>query len=113
MKRVVIESPYAGDVERNLEYARRAMRDCILHDEAPYASHLLYTQPGILNDNDPTERALGIFLGFAWRDLADSVIFYTDYGWSSGMKAARDALTYEKRTWEERQIGPNPVADQS
>lgn len=42
MKLVVIESPYAGDVERNLRYVRAAMRDCLLRGEAPFASHALY-----------------------------------------------------------------------
>src|SRR5690606_25512925 len=27
-RRVIVESPYAGDVERNLAYLRAAMRDC-------------------------------------------------------------------------------------
>ncbi len=42
MRRVVIESPYAGDVERNLRYLRLAMADCLERGEAPYASHALY-----------------------------------------------------------------------
>ena len=53
MERVIIESPFAGDVDRNLRYARAAMRDCLLRGESPYASHLLYTQPGVLNDDIP------------------------------------------------------------
>ena len=39
---VLLESPYAGYVERNLAYARACMRDCLLRGEAPFASHLLY-----------------------------------------------------------------------
>ena len=39
MRLVVVESPYAGDVEANLAYLRRAMRDCLLRGEAPFASH--------------------------------------------------------------------------
>lgn len=53
---VIIESPYAGDVERNIEYARRRVRDSPARGEAPIASHLLYTQPGIPDDNVPSER---------------------------------------------------------
>jgi hypothetical protein len=48
MKLVIIESPYAGEVEANVAYARACMRDSLGHGEAPIASHLLYTQPGIL-----------------------------------------------------------------
>lgn len=39
---VLLESPYAGYVERNLAYARACARDCLLRGEAPFASHLLY-----------------------------------------------------------------------
>ncbi len=107
-KLVVVESPYAGDIERNTTYARRALRDCIQRGEAPIASHLLYTQPGILDEFDPSERALGIQLGYEWMQWADEVILYTDYGISRGMTAAEAhaksldlAITY-------RTIGVNP-----
>lgn len=94
---VVIESPYAGDVERNLRYARRAMRDCLRRGEHPLASHLLYTQEGILDDNQPSERAQGIAAGLAWAEHADAIYFYVDYGFSRGMSAAHDHfLTQEK-----------------
>lgn len=82
---VIIESPYAGDVERNTVYARCALRDCLLRGEAPFASHLLYTQPGVLDDENPTERMDGIMAGFEWRRHAATVV-YTDLGISSGMQ---------------------------
>jgi len=83
---VIIESPYAGDVEKNERYARAAMRDCLLRGEAPYASHLLYTQPGVLNDKVPDERTLGIEAGFEFRRLADKTVVYQNFGLSNGMK---------------------------
>lgn len=90
---VVVESPYAGDVERNLAYLRAAMRDCFSRGEAPYASHALYTQPGVLDDNDPAERSLGIQAGFLWAAHAHARVFYLDLGWSRGMREAhRDAI---------------------
>jgi hypothetical protein len=49
MKLVIIESPYAGDVEPNVAYAKAAVLDCLSRGEAPYASHLFFTQDGILN----------------------------------------------------------------
>ena len=87
---VIIESPYAGQIARNTAYARSAMRDSLAHGEAPLASHLLYTQPGILNEDIPEERTAGILSGYAWMQKADYVVFYTDFGMSKGMKAARD-----------------------
>lgn len=82
---VVIESPYAGDVEANVAYARRAVADSLARGEAPIASHLLYTQPGILDDLNPLERAQGISAGLAWSCKADFAAFYVDRGWSRGM----------------------------
>lgn len=94
MRLVIIESPYAGDVEANVAYARACMKDSLARGEAPIASHLLYTQPGILDDDTPAERALGIAAGLAWRKVAEAAIFYVDRGWSRGMLAAR--ATYER-----------------
>lgn len=83
---VVIESPYAGDVERNVEYAKKCIHDSLLRGEAPIASHLLFTQPGILDDDKPQERQLGIAAGHAWIMHADYVAVYTDLGISRGME---------------------------
>lgn len=88
MKLVIIESPYSGDVASNLAYARRCVIDSLRRNEAPIASHLLYTQPGILNDDIEAERSLGIRAGLAWARVADIQAFYTDQGWSAGMRAA-------------------------
>jgi hypothetical protein len=87
MRLVIVESPYAGDVDANLTYARAAVRDCLLRGEAPIASHLLLTQDGILDDTIPAERAQGINAGHAWMRVADAVVVYTDRGISSGMEA--------------------------
>ena len=60
MRRIIIESPYRGDdvraTNRNVTFARACMRDALLRGEAPLASHLLYTQHGVLNDRDLKER---------------------------------------------------------
>lgn len=85
-KLVILESPFAGDVEKNVAYARACMRDCLLRGEAPYASHLLYTQEGVLDDNIPSEREHGIQAGFAWRQVAETTVVYTDLGISRGMQ---------------------------
>lgn len=91
---VIIESPYAGPdaaaIERNVAYARACVRDSLLRGEAPYASHLLYTQPGVLRDEVPSDRELGITSGFEFRRLADVIAVYTDLGISPGMQRAID-----------------------
>lgn len=86
---VIIESPYAGDIDENTKYARKCMADCLQRGEAPYASHLLYTQPEVLNDGIPTERELGIMAGFQFKHIPYAITaFYIDLGWTPGMKKA-------------------------
>lgn len=91
MKRVVIESPLRGDRERNKFYARLCMLDCLRRGEAPYASHLLFDHPDLLDDTKREERELGMMAGFAWGCKADLCAVYEDLtivtGWSSGMRA--------------------------
>ena len=86
MKLTIIESPYAGDVDANIGYARRCVKDSLSRGESPVASHLLYTQPGILDDDIPEERQLGIDAGLAWRRVAEQTVVYTDRGISKGME---------------------------
>lgn len=90
MKRVIIETPYKGknweDTEENIRFARLCGHDCIArHNEAWFASHLLYTQEGVLDDKIPKERMLGIEGGFAWKEVADSTVIYVNHGISKGM----------------------------
>lgn len=91
MRRVIIESPFAGktpaETATNLLYVRAAMRDCILRGDAPFASHALYTQAGVLRDEIPAERGLGMRAGLSWTPAAEAVVVYTDRGISSGMQA--------------------------
>ena len=109
MRLVILESPFAGDVEANTDYARACLSDSLKRGEAPIASHLLYTQPGVLDDDIPQERKLGIDAGLAWRRVAEGSVVYIDRGVSTGMKygitAARDAgLPVMFRSLEGRQI---------
>lgn len=90
MLRVQIESPYAGDVEANTAYARACLLDSLRRGEAPFASHLLYTQ--VLDDLRPEDRNLGMDAGFAYLLRADLVAFYVDRGMSRGMLAALKAV---------------------
>ena len=91
MRRVIVESPYAGkteaEIDRNVRFARACVRDCILHGEAPFASHLLYTQPGVLRNDVPEERSQGMRAGFALIASSDATVVYMDRGISRGMLA--------------------------
>ena len=104
MMLVIIESPYAGEIEANVAYARAAMRDSLERGEAPIASHLLYTQPGILRDEVPDERQWGIAAGLAWRKVAENAVFYTDRGLSRGMMEAQEIYRREGIPCEIRRL---------
>lgn len=118
MRRVVVESPFRGkdeaEAKRNLEYARAAVRDCILRGEAPIASHLLLTQPGILDDAVPAERVRGIAAGHEWIAFAEAVVVYEDFGVSFGMgqgiaRAQLDGIPVERRRLPAFTEPPAPV----
>lgn len=101
---VIIESPYAGDVAANEEYARAAMADSLARGEAPLASHLLYTQPGVLDDTSPAERAQGIAAGLAWGQFADLTAVYVDRGFTPGMKQGLEDAVAAGRPFEIREL---------
>lgn len=86
MRLVIVESPFAGDVGANMAYGRACLKDCLARGEAPFASHLLYTQEGVLDDDKPEERVHGIEAGLAWAERAEVTIVYTDLGVSKGME---------------------------
>jgi len=104
MIRVILESPYAGNIEENVEYARKCIRDSLSRGEAPIASHLLYTQDGILDDDIPKERQWGIDAGLSWKDVAEKHVFYTDLGISKGMEYAMNFAAEKNIRMEFRKI---------
>ena len=112
MDLVIIESPYAGAspaiVAANVEYAQRAMRHSLDRGEAPFASHLLYTQPHVLDDSIPKERERGIQAGFEWMQQATLVAFYIDLGWSPGMIKGLKATRLFRKTIAVRSIFSAP-----
>ena len=60
---VYICSPYARDVEKNVEAAQKYSRFAVDKGYIPIAPHLLF--PQFLNDRNPKERQLGLFFGNA------------------------------------------------
>jgi hypothetical protein len=116
---VDIESPYAGgsdeELRRNLLYGRACTRDSLMRGEVPFASHLFYTQPGILDDNIQEERDMGIEAG---KELIEALpgittVVYEDLGISKGMeygieRALNNGRNVIYRTlgegWEEEEL---------
>lgn len=127
MRLAIVESPFAGKGEtkrlrdiqtlRNTVYARACMHDSLERGEAPLASHLLYTQAGILDDTKIEERIKGMEAGYEWmRAMANDgrfaedalkpvVAFYTDLGWSEGMNEALGRVQKLGLEMEERKLG--------
>ncbi len=108
MRLVIIESPFSGNLFirwRNKIYARRAMKDSLNRGEAPFASHLLYTQ--VLDDNDEHQRRKGIVAGLYWGDKAELTAIYDDYKISRGMQMGIREAGLVGRNTEYRQIGKN------
>lgn len=105
MRRVILESPFGAktpeEIAANVAYARLCMLDALRRGESPLASHLLW--PGILDDADPAERALGIEAGLAWDPVAAATVVYIDRGVSPGMiqgieRALREGRPVERRS---------------
>jgi hypothetical protein len=111
---VILESPLAPrngrTQEENIEYARKCAHDSLHRNEAPFLSHLLYAQPGVLADDVPEERKLGIEAGLAWDRVADATVVYVDYGISRGMKEGIDRARKEGRTVELREFAGATVS---
>ena len=108
---VIIESPYAGDIERNTAYARAALFDCLERGEAPYASHLLYTQVGVLDDSNHAQRERGMAAGWAFLRCADRVVVYSDLGVSDGMRRGIQRAEHHGLEIEYRSLPQATLAD--
>jgi hypothetical protein len=114
---VIVETPYSGDIAANTQYALEAMQDCLKRGEAPFLSHLLYTQVpkvGFVSDDDKKHELVGrdaaMRAGWAWGAKADKTVVYTDRDISKGMKAGIAAAEKANRPIEYRTLkGPNDI----
>ena len=109
--KVVIETPYSGatpeETEKNIHFARSCIHDSLRRGELPFASHLLYTQPGILDDKDPEERKMGINAGLEMTENFDRTAVYLNRGTSRGMEWGIARANELKRQIEYRTLPDN------
>lgn len=101
-KIVYIASPYAGDVEGNVEFAKAACRLAMEEGNIPVAAHLLY--PQMLDDTVPEQRELGIQMGLKLLE-ACSELWLCGSRISSGMQeelkeAWRQGIPVRRIPWE-------------
>lgn len=104
---VLVESPFAAPTPEglalNARYLRACLRDCLINrNEAPFASHAIYTLPGVLRDDVPIERVRGMEAGWEFLRVVEAVVVYRDLGISTGMfqgieRAMRHGLPVEHR----------------
>lgn len=100
MLMVTIESPFRATErhsrEENIHFARACCRFAIDQKYAPFASHLLYTQDGILDDDEKDQRDLGIEMGLMWGARASEIWFCVREGEkiSEGMMKAMNFYKY-------------------
>lgn len=73
-------------VNKNLEYAKQCCHWVFEQNGVPFASHLFYTQEGMLDDTNQDERKKGIEAGFFIGSFAEKVCVFYDKGISKGMK---------------------------
>jgi hypothetical protein len=84
--------------------------------DAPFPSHALYTQEGVLNDDIPQERDLGIDAGLAIGARLEATVVYVDLGISRGMamgieRAEREGRPVERRSLPEWQLVESEVSN--
>lgn len=108
---VILESPYAGAVQRNKAYLQLCIRDCIARGEAAFASHQMYTDA--LDDLSPVERKAGMEAVLAWSRFAQRSVVYLDFGISDGMEKGIALANREQRPVEYRNIFHGATACQA
>jgi len=104
---VILESPFAGDRKTNIKYALRCMAHSLYLGEAPFVSHLLYTQ--CLEDSILEDRKIGMSAGWSWIKSSDKTVVYEDYGISDGMKKGIEIAKNMGHKIEYRKIGKNEI----
>src|SRR3989304_6893056 len=108
---VYLESPYCGQIDRNVEYAISCMHDSLSRNEAPFVSHLLYTRVpkkghvcDYTGDNTWISREKGMAAGFAFAEKCQKSVFYIDLGISPGMKEGIERAKAAGRIIEYRKL---------
>ena len=87
MKLIYVASPYAGDIERNTEFAKKACWFVMNEGHAFFAPHLLY--PQVLDEHDSDDRQLGLDMGKAALAHCDELWVFGDTV-SRGMQSEID-----------------------
>ena len=117
-KCVFLESPYSGDVDRNLRYLMLCGFDAFARGEMAVATHSSMTaHPCALHyfvsDYDKKwdvfSREEAIARGQVLRKRCDNTVFYQDLGWSRGMLSALEFCKANDLPFEIRNLDVDGV----
>lgn len=104
MKIIYVASPYAGDIQKNSEFAKTACRFVMNEGHAFFCPHLLY--PIILDEQNPKERQLGLDMGLAMLQSCDELWCFGDHislGMMSEIEEAQRLSVPTRRVMEQAQ----------
>ncbi len=76
MKLIYVASPYAGDIENNVAFAKSACEYVMEQGHAFFAPHLYYTQ--FLDDSKPAQREIGLEMGIETLKRCDELWLFGD-----------------------------------
>lgn len=119
---VMIESPYSGDIDRNIRYLNIAITESkLLYGECPYAGHAYLTQHARNKDHFCSNsnkkwsvlgRDVSVERCNIIRHRCDKTVFYTDRGWNTGMKLAKEYCEKNNLPYEERQVNVDKLSSE-
>lgn len=83
MKKIYVCSPYRGEIEKNIKYARNICRAIALEGNIPVAPHIYFTQ--FLDDEIEEERRIAMKMNLELIKNCDEILICGD-NISEGMK---------------------------
>lgn len=92
---VYVASAYSGNVTTNTEKAKQYCRFAMEQGQIPLAPHLMF--PQFMNDDDPTERELAIFMDVILLGKCDELWVFGDTI-SAGMSVEIEVAKKRKQT---------------
>lgn len=104
MKIIYVASPYAGDIEKNTEFAKTVCRFVMNEGHAFFCPHLLY--PNILDEQNPQQRQLGLDMGLAMIQNCDELWCFGDHislGMMAEIEEAQRLSIPTRRVMEQEQ----------
>ncbi|MBQ4185595.1 MAG: DUF4406 domain-containing protein [Clostridiales bacterium] len=92
---VYVASAYSGDVTTNTEKAKQYCRFAMEQGQIPLAPHLMF--PQFMNDDDPAERELAIFMDVILLGKCDELWVFGDTI-TAGMSVEIEVAKKRKQT---------------